>query len=315
MAETSRSSAQLFASYLMSLAIFTFAGALVYFAYVVSDVSVQIPDILDSVNHTSDKLEPIISEVGEVRVLIPDILHEVEETRKLVPPILHEVEQTRLHIPPILEQLEQTRQQIPPILDEVAAVRKELPAVLESADKASAAVVTVSKEIEATRPLVPQVLKEVETTRESIPPMLDRADAMIDKAKVAGQEASSGAVTGFFKGLITAPFVLVGDAGKSISGMTEEEMKKFSEKDFDLIENAALDLMNNGNKGDTRELSDPDTGFSGTLKLVSVETKEEDFTTSHCRTVQLDAYRNGERVKTNNQTFCKEEGGGWDIGD
>ena len=212
-----------------------------------------------------------------------------------------------------MKEVEQTRLQIPPILEEVGAVRKELPAALKSADKASAAVVTVSKEIEAARPLVPKVLQEIEKTREAVPPMLDRADAMIDKARVAGQEASSGAVTGFFKGLITTPFKLVGDAGRTITGMTDEELRDFTEKDFDLIEVVVLDLLNNGKKGDVRNLNNPDSGFNATVKLVSIDSRDEDFTTIDCRTLQMDSYRNGERIKTVNRVFCKEEGGGWDI--
>lgn len=313
MTNGSKTGAQLAASYVMSLAMFALAGGLIYFAYEVSHVSTQIPDILSSVDHTSEKVGPIISEVVEIRELVPGILHEVEETRKLVPPILNEVEQIRLQIPPILKEVEQTRQQVPPILREVEAVREELPAVLKSADKASNAVVVVSKEIKETRLLVPQVLKEVETTRESIPPMLDRADAMIDKARVAGQEASSGAVTGFFKGLISTPFALVGDAGKAISGMSDEEMKLFTEKDFDLIETAVLLLLNTGKKGDVRRINNPDSGFSGTLKLVSMETKEEDFTTLECRTIRFEAFKNDERIKQLDRPFCKEEDGGWDI--
>ena len=313
MTENSKYRARLVASYLSSLAMLALAVALIYFAYQVSRVSTQIPDILTSVDHTSEKVGPIVGEVTEIRSLIPEILHEVEQTRKLVPPFLEQVEQTRLQIPPILEEVAKTREQIPPILREVEAVRKELPAVLKSADKASDAIVAVSKEIKETRPLVPEILKEVETTRESIPPMLNRADAMIDKARVAGQEASSGAVTGFFKGLITTPFKLVGDAGKTITGMSDEEIKQFTEKDLDLIEASVLYILNNGKKGDVRELNNPDSGFTGTIKLVSIDTREEDFTTIDCRTLQMEANKHGERIKTVNRTFCKEEGGGWDI--
>ena len=313
MGDSSKTGAQLLASYMMSLAIFALAAAIIYFAYDMSRVSTQIPDILSSVDHTSEKVGPIVSEVGEIRELIPDILHEVGEIRELVPPILAEVEQTRLHIPPILEEVAQTREQIPPILKEVEAVRNEMPAVLKSADKASDAVVAMSREIEATRPLVPEMLKEVETTRESIPPMLDRVDGMIEQARTAGQEASCGAVTGFFKGLITTPFKLVGDAGKTITGMSDEEIKLFTEKDLDLIEATVIGILNNGKRGDIEEMNNPGSGFSGSVKLVSIDNREEDFTTIDCRTLQMEAYKDGERIKTVNRTFCMEEGDGWDI--
>jgi hypothetical protein len=285
----------------MSLAMFSLAGALIYFAYQVSLVSMQIPQILTSVNQTAEKIEPVVSEVSEIRLLIPDILHEVEQTRKLVPPVLDEVTHTR--------------QQIPPILREVEAVRKEIPAVLESADRASAAVVGASKEIEATRPLVPQVLQEVETTRESIPPLLDRADAMIDKAREAGKEASTGAVTGFFKGIITAPFVLMGDAGKKIMGVSEEEAKQFSSKDFDLLEAASLQLLNNGQVGDVREINNPESGYHAKIKLLSEYTKEEDFEVYDCRIIQVESDKEGMDMKTVKKSLCKNDQGKWDFDD
>jgi hypothetical protein len=301
MTDSAKTGAQLLASYVMALAMFSLAGALIYFAYQVSLVSSQIPQILTSVNHTSDRIEPVVSEVSEIRLLIPDILHEVEQTRKLVPPVLEEVRHTR--------------QQIPPILQEVAALRKEMPAVLETADKASAAVVVVSKEIEATRPLVPQVLQEVETTRESIPPLLDRADAMIDKARVAGKEASTGAVTGFFKGIITAPFVLMGDAGRKMMGVTEEEAKQFTSKDFDLVEVASLQLLNSGQAGDVRDITNPESGYHAEIRLLSAYTKEDDAEVYECRVLQIESDKEGMDKKTVKKSLCKNDQGKWDFDD
>lgn len=313
MADSTKTQAQLAASFLMSLSILALAAAVAYFAYVISRVGVHVPELLASVNQTSDRVEPILDEVSEIRKLIPDILHEVEQTRLLVPPILEEVEQTRLQIPPILDQVERTGQYIPPVLKEVEAVRKEMPAMLKSADKASNAVVTASNEIKATRPLIEDVVQEIETTREAIPPLLDRAEGMIDQARVAGQEASSGAVTGFFKGLITTPFTLVGDAGKSITGMSDEEFNKLTQQERDLIEVTALYLLNNGNRGEIKQIGEAGSGFSATLKLVDIEIVEEDFTESECRTLQYEGYKDGDRLKTANRTFCNEEGGGWDL--
>ena len=100
-----------------------------------------------------------------------------------------------------------------------------------------------------------------------------------------------------------------------VTGLSEEEMKDFTDKDFKLIEATALFLLNNGKKGDVKEMNNPDSGFRGTLKVVSIESWEEDFTSIDCRTLQMDTYRDGDRLKTVNRTFCKEEGGGWDFDD
>ncbi len=294
----SKAPTRLIASYLFSLSIFALAGSIVYFTYEMTNVSKQVPDILQSIDNTSEKIEPIIDEVGQIIDLVPPILKQVEESRKLIPPILKEVEQTR--------------QQIPALLKESEAIRGELPAVLSSADKASQAVTDVSRQIEATRPLIPEVLKEIETTRESIPPMMDRADVLIEKARVAGQEASEGAVTGLFTGIIRAPFALVGDAGRSITGLTEAEAKQLDKKDFELVEKASLYLLNNGTKGEERQWENADSGNHGVVVLTDIY-KEGEYAEIDCRSLNIQLYKKGKIIKQAPRSFCKDNTGKWDL--
>jgi hypothetical protein len=309
-----KDSAGLLASYLLSLSLFALAGAIVYFTYEVVIISKQIPDILQSIDNTSEQVEPIIDEVSEIIDLVPVILKEVEEIRKLIPPILKEVEQTRTMIPPILSEVETTRKQIPAVLKESKAIRGELPAVLASADKASKAVVDISKQVEATLPLIPEVLKEVETTRESIPPMLDRADVLIENARVAGQQASEGAVTGLFTGIIRAPFSMVASAGRSVTGLTEEEAKTFNDKDFSLVKQISLYLLNNGAKGDKRDWKNTESENHGTVQLTRIYTEGE-FADIDCRTLKVSLYKQDEFVKDGLRSFCKNDQGEWALED
>ncbi len=303
---------KLFASYLLPLSLFALAGSIVYFTYEIARVSKQIPGILVSINNTSDKIEPILDEVNEIVDLVPHILKEVEASRKLIPPILKEVEQTRKMITPILDEVAQTRQQIPAVLKESEAIRGELPAILASADKASAAVSDVAKQVEATRPLIPDVIKEIETTRESIPGMMDRADALIEKARVTGKEASQGAVTGFFKGLFLAPFALVGDAGRSIAGLSESEAKQLSETDFTLIEQAVLYLLNKGAKGEQRQWENPGNATNGVVTLTDIYEKD-DFSEAECRSMRILLYKNGQEMQKTDRSFCKDDEDKWDF--
>ena len=311
-ASSSSDSTRLVASYLLSLSLFALAGSIVYFTYEMAMVSKQIPDILIRIDNTTEKVEPVIADVGEIIDLVPEILEEVEEIRKAIPPILDEVEQTRKMIPPILSEVEQTRAQIPAVLKESEAIRGELPAVLASADKASDAVADVSKQVEATRPLIPEVLEEVKTTRESIPPMMDRADELIEQARVAGKEASEGAVSGLFTGIIRAPFALVDDAGKSITGMTDEEAKDFNDKDFSLNQLASLYLLNNGSKGEERKWSNTESGNQGVLFLTDIYSKGE-FSDIKCRTLNIKIYKNGQFFKEAPRSFCKNDEGKWET--
>ncbi|NOQ87960.1 MAG: hypothetical protein GQ550_03470 [Gammaproteobacteria bacterium] len=308
---SSKDSARLLASYLLSLSLFSLAAAIVYFTYQAAIVSKQIPDILLSIDKSSEKIEPIVDEVGEIVVLVPLILKEVEETRKLIPPILEEIEQTRKMIPPILKEVEQTRQQIPAVLEESKAIRGELPAILASADKATVAVADVATQVEATLPLIPEVLKEVETTRESIGPMMDRADGLIEKARVAGKEASQGAVSGFFSGLIMAPFALVADAGNSISGLTEKEVESFDKKDLELNKQVALTLLNNGSKNEKREWSSAETDNHGIVALTEIYSQGE-YAEIDCRTLVFKMYDGDNLIKSTSRSFCKNEEGKWE---
>lgn len=290
--------ARLLASYFLSLSLFALAASLAYFTYELSTVSRQIPNVLVSINNTSDKVEPIVAQVAKIVELVPTVLEEVEATRNIIPPILKEVELTR--------------KQIPAVLNQVEAVRKEVPAMLASADKASAAVVVISKEVEATRPLIPEVLKEVKTTRESIPPMMDRADSLIEKARDAGKEASQGAVSGIFSGIIMAPFALVADVGRGITGMSAEEAKDYHEKDFDFIEKASFDLLNNGSTGDERKWNNPESGNRGVMTLVDTY-KGGEYGESECRTLNLELYKKEKLSKKTTRTLCKNDENKWDF--
>ena len=295
---SNRDNARLVASYLLALSLFALATSIAYFTYEMAMVSKQIPDILMRIDNTTEKVEPVIADVGEIIDLVPGILKEVEEIRKIIPPILSEVEQTR--------------KQIPAVLKESGAIRGELPAVLASADKASAAVADVSIQLEATRPLIPEVLKEIETTRESIPPMMDRADELIEKARVAGKEASQGAVTGLFSGIIKAPFELVGDAGRGISGLTKQEAKQYTDKDFQLNQTASLVLLNNASLGDEQEWENTESGNHGIVHLKDIYSKGE-YAETDCRTLVTKFYKQDKLFKEVPRSFCKNEHGKWDL--
>ena len=308
----SKDKARLIASYLLSLSLFALAGSIIYFTYEVAIIGKQVPDILVRIDAATEKIEPILGEVDEIADLVPPILVEVEEIRKMIPPILEEVEQTRKMIPSILREVEQTRNQIPAVLKESAAIRGELPGVLASANKASDAVAAVSAQVEASRPLVTEVLQEVETTRKSIPPMMDRADGLIEKARVAGKEASQGAVTGVFSGIIMAPFALIADVGQGITGISEQEAKEFTKRDFELIEQAALQLLNTGSIDDKSSWSNAESNHYGDIFLTETYDEGEYFEIE-CRTLVFKLYKEGDLLKESDRSFCKTEDGTWDF--
>ena len=133
------------------------------------------------------------------------------------------------------------------------------------------------------------------------------------KPALPGQEASEGAVTGLFTGIIRAPFSLVADAGRGFSGLTEEEAKIFNDKDFSLVQQASLYLLNNGSKGDKREWKNKDSGNHGIVQLTRIYTEGE-YSDIDCRTLKVSLYKKDEFVKDGLRSFCKNEKGEWDTG-
>lgn len=290
---------RLIASYLLAFSMMMLAVALVYFAKEMADISRQIPGILQVITDTSEKIQPVTDEVDEIKQLIPPLLLEIEESRKLVKAAI--------------EQYAISNQHIPRILDEVAAARQALPQALKTVDGASAAVIMMSKEIEAGRPLIPEILQEVEKTRESIPAMLDRADQLVANARTAGKEASQGAVTGVFSGILMAPFDFVGNVGERLVGrVSGSDAKKLGREDYALIEKASSELLARGKKGEVKGWENERGNNSGTVKLLAVtEEEDEEGNVVECRKLYVEIRHKNDIIQALETTVCKDEAGKW----
>jgi len=268
------------ATWFLSLSLFCLAGAIVYFTTELAKVTHELPAILDSINQTSEKIEPIINEISGIRAQIP--------------PVLDEIKQIRIQIPPALEEVKQFREQIPPILEEVRQVREQVPPILE--------------QVRITNALIPKVLDEVATTRKAIPPMLERGERMISEASVAGKEASKGAVTGFFTGLITAPFAIIGGAGKKLFGLSEDAAKDLSKEDLDQLEQLGKEILVSDEIGTTRKWQNEKSGYSSILTLKSIETNGD----QPCKTIHTHTLKKGNTIADKMIRMCLTEEGNWE---
>ncbi len=300
------------ATFSLAFALLALAVAIAYFAYEIGKVREQVPEILAQVESTSNEIGPVVSEISDIRELIPPILEEVAATRDVIPSILEEVAATREVIPPILEQVEETRKIVPPILAEVEQTRKQIPDVLKSVDNVSWAVVQTTKEMKALRPVIPEVIaqidattQEIEATRNSIPPTLDRLDLMIERARVAGREASEGAVTGIFTGILTAPFRLVGGMGSMVAPGSEAA-KYFSERDYELMREAVRPLSQ-ATTGFTQSWQNPESDTRGNLTLVQIYKYEG----TECRDIKNQAWKGADKIYDDVVTFCMNGDGTW----
>jgi surface antigen/methyl-accepting chemotaxis protein len=277
---------------------FAVAAAIIYFAYQVSQINASVSVVTQSVDQISRHIEPtlkqaqdirleiaatrklipdILAEVAEVRKQIPAIVTEVAEVRKQIPAIVAEVAEVRRQIPPILKRIDAINQQIEPILLRVDETQRQIPLILTTADDAILALNDTRKEV---LPYLPKALEEIRLMRESIDPTLDRVDTLVDdafiradqtiaSARAAGKEASEGAVSGFFTGLVKLPFSFMGSvASPLVSSIDADVATQMTEKDFELLAETANRAHKSKQSGKDWTWENPASGNSGSITLV-----------------------------------------------
>jgi len=307
---------KLIASSVLSAAVFSLAGALVYFTITLARVAAGVPAILELVQVTQEKVDPIVDEVAEFRKLVPTILEEMEQIRLTVlPPVLDEVAKIRGHLPAILEESSHIRQSIPPILEEVVGYREQIPLILEQVDKIQLqipAIITevenvretiplIMTEIENVRKTIPAILVEVEAVRFAMPELMDQAEQMLAEAHGAGRKASEGAVSGVFSGIIKAPFSLVASLGSVL------HTPQLTKEDDASIEKAARELADNGKPRDNRNWNNKKSGRSGTITILSIDTSSG----VKCIVLRVTVYKGKSKLGEGDLQACQQEDGTW----
>lgn len=166
-------------------------------------------------------------ELGKTRESIPALLKQVEkvEASAEIPKILaqvagitQEIAAVRTEIPAILEQVKKTREMVPAVLQEVGQLRSvTVPAVLKEVQLAQQA--TIPAVLKQVREAMPSVLQEVAAVRKEAPEILTKTQKIMDDAKRISSQATSGAVQGVFKGVLSAPLNLIKEGvDKTIDG-------------------------------------------------------------------------------------------------
>ena len=309
---------------------FAIAAAIVYFAYQLAQINDKVEVVTQSVDQVSQHIEPTLEEakairleIAEARKLVPQILQEVAEVREQISPIVAEVAEVRKQIPPILAQVEAINNQIDPILkrvDKSVAVvddtNRQIPQIIKSTDNAVAALNQTREEI---APLVPLTLEEIRLSREKIDPILDRVDDLVEDAYVkaqntitaaqaAGQQASEGAVKGFFTGIIKLPFDLVGTlASPILKNIDKDVAKQLTEKDVDLMGEAGNRVVDSGKIGKEQRWENPKTGNSGSLTLIRKFKIDE----TNCVEARITISNRRKEILDKLESYCRGDDDQW----
>jgi hypothetical protein len=187
--------------------------------------------------------------------------------------------------------LTQINASLPGILDEVAAIRTEtIPPLL-------AEVVSIRTET------IPPIIDQIEAIHEDMPGYFDRADRLVAEARVAGQQASEGAVTGMFTGIIKAPMSLVSGVGNALGREIEA-----TDEDRELALRAVEIVLQSDKKGTSETFENPKTEYTGTITLRSVRKVKG---TVH-KTLRILTYKKGKKLAEVDVVVAVSVGGTWE---
>lgn len=306
------------AFYCIAAGLFALAASISYFANRLVKINENLPTILQEVQLTQDKFDPLLSEVTEIRLLIPDVLTQIDSLQTQIPLIIEsissiqqaipdsikEVEKITAQMPALLEEVTAIRTQtIPLLLDEVSALRTEtIPNLLQETEKfRSATIPSILSESSEIRTLVPGIIHEVEQVRTDIPVYLDRADELTENMRTVGREASEGAVAGIFTGIIKSPLSFFPGLRRNTEEPPEEKAS-----DFETARSLTQELVK-GKDGDSRDWQNLADNHHGTITRVST-------TAAGVITLDLKIWDTDEKMLEHNEyTIRQLDDSSWEL--
>jgi len=286
------------------------AIAIAYFAYALLNFSKEIPSFINAIDRTTPHISTIVDEVELVRAEVTQVRALVD---KQVPEILGQINNILPLVEQGLEQSEQYSKQLPNLwqhLDKVEmqlqALQKDLPEILNRID----AVVLMSNdaisESAKWRPHSTKYLTAIEYSRDDIPQYLTRVEDIVVDARNIGKEASSGLVSGFFKGVISLPFeVVAGLTG--IVDSTSRSAKYLTANDITMMQETVLILL----EADSNKQLSWQNNESGNRGKIS---KNMGFIKKGetCHKVTFINYFKGQK-ETLKEVMCKDKNDIWQV--
>ncbi len=287
-----------YATYSLAFAISCLAGSLTYFTWQLHSISEQIPDILNQFESTGTQIEPILEKIDGITDQVHPILDEVAALREQIPAILAEVKATREQLPSALKTTENTiaavdrvlievHSLVPNVLNEVKLTRQAIPPILKEVKLTRAAIPPVLNQVQLTRETVPDILNEIKLTREAVPEMMAEADILIAKAGKAGQEASSGAVTGLFTGIISTPFAIIGSIGGLASNPKAQEEKNLTDKDIEITKKTIVKTLAETKIKASNRWSNSKNHTKGVVTLIKIDNSKA----QPCKVIKVEIWR------------------------
>ncbi|WP_220720609.1 hypothetical protein [Agarivorans litoreus] len=261
---------------LTALGLFTLAAAIVFFTLELRQLRIQLPSMLEQVDSTAQRVDPIVAQIVELQAFIPQIIEQSQGYQSLIPEVLSRVDAINTQLPLIIDEVAAISQAIKPVLLQSEAWRGELPAILKRVDDTNTTVRATNEEIAKVVPQVPLILAESEALRVEIPEMIASADELVSKAEEAGKEASRGLVTGFVGGVLSSPFNVIGSMSDSTTErLGFEPLASFSVEDREQYQQAMMKLMEQPKQGAKQQWHSRSSGNRGVITIKALAMQGE----------------------------------------
>jgi len=295
---------------LLALAISFLAFSLFKFTLHVPDIINVIEKTTKTVDLVSPKVDNIVNEialirgeVAKVRELVsqqtPVILSQVQASLPVVQQVIAESEYYSRQLPALLNQLAHIEQQVGDLQTSMPAILKRIDAIVKTTNN-------TTSEVARWRPHSIRYLEEITLSRDYIPQYLSRIENTIEDAKTVGKEASSGLVSGFFKGMITLPFEVV--AG--LTGIVDKDSrsaKYLTAQDVALMQEKVIALLSDKNQ--TKSVwQNVNSGNRGTIIKGETTTRNN----QQCLNVIFNNHFSKDK-ETLNELMCVDDKGLWKV--
>ena len=290
------------------------ALAVAFLGFSLLQFTLQIPAILAVVKQTSQTVDPKIDaivneislvrlEVGKVRLLVaeqtPDILTQIDATLPVIDQVITESTYYSRQLPNLLSQIDRIEQQI-------AALQVAMPAILTRVDAVVDTTNNTLTEVALWRPHSTKYLHEIELSRTYVPEYLSRIEQTMVDAKTIGQEASSGIVSGFFKGVISLPFEVVAGL-KGMVDVNSRSAKNLTAEDITLLQTKVVALLND-KKAKSDTWLNSNTGNGGSI----VKGKKTKRNRQQCINVTFNNHFKNQK-ETLKELMCIDSKGIWKV--
>lgn len=286
------------------------AVAIAYFAYALLSFTKQVPHFINAVNNTTPYIDTIVNEVSLVRAEVTQV-RTVVDTQ--LPTLLSRIDNTLPLLERGLSQSDYYAQQLPQLWQhltkleaKITQIQQMLPSLLTRVDDVVLMTNATTNELAKWRPHSTEYLDEIAQSREYIPQYLTRIEYIISDAKTMGKEASSGLVSGFFKGVISLPFEVV----SGLTGIVDSDSKSaklLTAADVSILQKQTITLLEDTTKN-TMLWQNAQSGNQG--KIVQGKKLIKKGLTCHNMTFINNLKGQQETLK---ELMCEDNKGLWQV--